>query len=66
LFFKSYKNAHTDLIVKHIKCGTALNVKPEEFIKTQGCYKCSEVRTKRKTHEEFVEKLKEIQKEAYI
>lgn len=52
--------------VKHIKCGTVLNVKPEEFIKTQGCYKCSEVRTKRKTHEEFVEKLKEIQKEAYI
>lgn len=61
-----YVNSKTPVKVKHIKCGTVLNVKPEEFIKTQGCYKCSEVRTKRKTHEEFVEKLKEIQKEAYI
>ena len=53
---EKYTNAHKKILVKH-KCGYEWNVSPNKLLQGRGCPVCGG--TKKKTHEEFVQEIKD-------
>lgn len=58
VLLSDYVNSNTKVIVKDVRCGHAWDVTPSTILNGHGCPKCAGV--KKKTHQEFVDELRDI------
>lgn len=59
-----YKTTQTLIKMKHTICGSIFNMRPSNFIQGQRCPECN--LNKLKTHQEFLNEVKKLEKKKYV